>query len=159
MPASKPPPAPWARIHVLSGADPQRIVFEASRPVALTIGSSPHARLCLVAPCVAPEQLEVFWDGAALWLQDRLRLGSTLVNGRPLNEWALIRGQVLVVIGSVRIWMAAGSPHPTPALPDFALLSGLEGEDRAARERRRTPTVRLLLTPELEAKLNEVAES
>jgi hypothetical protein len=122
-------------------------------PRELTLGSAAAAQLALPASCAAPLQLEALWDGAALWLQDRLRLGTTLIGGRPLNEWTLVRGQVLVAIGKVRLWLAAASPHPTPAAPDFARLEHVRGLIQRAR---RMPTLRLLSPLDL---LNEATGS
>jgi hypothetical protein len=109
----------------------------------LRVGSAPHAEVLVPESCAAPEQLEVLWDGAALWLQDRLRLGSSLVNGRPLGEWTLVRGQVLLGFGNVRMWLAAASPHPVPEAPDFDALYPLRG-GALSRGVRRMPTLRLL---------------
>jgi hypothetical protein len=154
MCSSANPLQPWARLSVLRGATPQSITFRAGQPHELTLGSAACAQLALPASCAAPLQLEALWDGAALWLQDRLRLGTTLVGGRPLNEWTLVRGQVLVAIGRVRLWLAAASPHPTPNAPDFARLEHARG---AALRMRRMPTLRLL--PSLELPLSEASGS
>jgi hypothetical protein len=142
MHGSATPIHPWARLSVLRGATPQSIHFRAGQPRELTLGSAAAAQLALPASCAAPLQLEALWDGAALWLQDRLRLGTTLIGGQPLNEWTLVRGQVLVAIGKVRLWLAAASPHPMPAAPDFTRLEHMRGPIQRAR---RMPTLRLPL--------------
>lgn len=152
MHVSTPPNQPWARLHVVRGADPQSLRFHADQPLELSVGSAPLARLCLRLASVAPRQFEVFWDGAALWFQDPLRLGRTFVNGQLLNEWVLIRGQALVAFGSVRLWAAAASPYPAPALPDFGSFERLRGEPSARFASRRLPTMRFTLTPTLEAR-------
>ena len=128
---------------VVRGSPPQTTHFHAGQPRELHIGSAPAVQLSLPATCAAPLQLEVFWDGAALWLQDRLRLGSTFVQGRPLSEWTLVRGQVMVAFGRVRLWVAATSPHPVPAAPDLAALEQMRGSS-AVWGRRRMPTLRLM---------------
>jgi hypothetical protein len=142
---------PWARLAVLRGPAPHCTTFHAGQPREPRIGSAPGAHLQLPATCAAPQQLEVFWDGAALWLQDCLRLGTTLVQGRPLAEWSLVRGHVIVAFGAVRLWVAAASPHPIPDAPDLSFLDQTRG-NHLARRNRRMPTLRLrvdsLLRPE-----------
>jgi hypothetical protein len=153
----------WARIHVLRGAPPQHRVLRAGEPVQLIIGSDPGAQLPIDAPCVAPRQLDVLWDGANLWLEDKLRLGRTFVNGRLLNEWVLIRGEVIVSFGWLRLWMAAAGGVAQPLSPDFAALERACGpRDARAPEPapacRRSQTGRFMLTPELQRELREAAD-
>lgn len=148
------PPTSWARIHVVRGAAPQRILFRRGEPLGLAVGSDPTSQLCIADPAVAPRQLDVLWDGEHLWLQDRLRLGRTFVNGQLLNEWVLVLGDVLVSFGAVRLWMAAGTEVPPPAAPDFAAVERARAGSELHSEARRTPTMRLTMTPELEALLN-----
>ncbi|HEX6240230.1 MAG TPA: FHA domain-containing protein [Polyangiales bacterium] len=124
----------------MRGSAPDTRVFDAGRPHQLHIGSAPGSELVLPATCAAPLQLEVFWDGDSLWLQDRLRLGSTLVQGRPLAEWTLIRGQVLVAFNKVRLWLAAASPSPAPSAPNLTWLDQVRGG--SARRAQRMPTLR-----------------
>jgi len=147
-------PSNWARIHVVRGATPQRIVLRRGEPLCLIVGSSPDAQLCIADSSVAPRQLDVLWDGQHLWLEDKLRLGCTRVNGQPLNEWLLVLGDVLVAFGNVRLWMAAGAPLPLPSAPDFAALERARIGLEQVGEPRRSPTIRLTMTPELEAMLN-----
>jgi hypothetical protein len=139
---------PWARLAVLRGPTPHTTTFRAGQPRELRIGSGPSAHLLLPASCAAPQQLEVCWDGAALWLQDRLRLGSTLVQGRPLGEWNLVRGHVIVTFGAIRLWVAAASPLPVPDAPDLSFLDQARG-NLFARDYRRMPTLRLMPACEL----------
>ena len=115
-------PRPWARIHVVRGAAPRSLLLRPDQPALLVIGSDPSAQFCISAPCVAPRQLDVLWDGVNLWIEDKLRLGRTFVNGTLLNEWVLVRGEVIVSFGSLRIWMAAGGPVPEPVRPNFEAL-------------------------------------
>ena len=154
MDVMKPPDKPWARLHVVRGAPLDHYQFVAERPVELSIGSAPCSHLFLPLPGVAPRQLELAWDGWSLWLQDPLRLGCTLVGGRPLNEWQLVRGEALIAFSSVRLWVAARLVPPLSASPDFAALesarhgrsapSGARVENgRTASACRRSPTVRL----------------
>lgn len=144
MDVSSSPDNPWARLHVVRGAPPERIVFMADSPVELSVGSAPSAGLCLAYPGVAPRQLELAWDGEALWLQDALRLGRTLVNGRPLNEWMLVAGDVLIAFGGVRLWVAARlGRRCAPASPNFAALERARRQASPVGVCRRSPTVRL----------------
>lgn len=143
MDVSSPLDKPWARLHVVRGAPLEYFLFMAGSPVELTIGSSPLAKLCLSAPGVAPRQLELAWDGSALWLQDPLRLGRTLINGRPLNEWLLIEGEVLIAFGDVRLWAAARVVAPVPSSPNFAALERARLDMTFVGACRRSPTVRL----------------
>jgi hypothetical protein len=144
MDVSSFPDKPWARLHVVRGAPPERFVFVADSPVETSIGSAPSAGLCLAYPGVAPRQLELAWDGEALWLQDALRLGRTLVNGRPLNEWLLVEGDVLIAFGGVRLWAAARLCRPlAPVSPNFAALERARREASPVGVCRRSPTVRL----------------
>jgi hypothetical protein len=131
---------PWARLSVLRGSNPECRFFQAGRPHQLQVGSAPGAGLVLPGSCAAPLQLELFWDGESLWLQDRLRLGSTLVQGRPLAEWTLVRGQVIVAFNRVRLWAAAASPFPAPSAPNLAWLDQLRGS--VASRTQRMPTLR-----------------
>ena len=150
---------PWARLAVLRGPTPYNTSFRADQPRELRIGSGPSAHLLLPASCAAPQQLEVFWDGAALWLQDRLRLGTTLVQGRPLGEWSLVRGHVIVGFGAIRLWAAAASPLPVPDAPDLSFLDQARG-GRFSRDYRRMPTLRLPAASELVCEpLSEAAGS
>jgi hypothetical protein len=132
---------PWARLSVVRGSTPESRFFHAGRPHQLHIGSAPDGDLVLPASCAAPVQLEVFWDGESVWLQDRLRLGSTLVQGRPLSEWTLVRGEVLVAFNRVRLWVAAASPHPAPNGPNLTWLDQVRG-GASARRTQRMPTLR-----------------
>jgi hypothetical protein len=150
-------PTSWARIHVVRGATPQRLLFRRGEPQCLVVGSDPGAQLCIAEPSVAPRQLDVLWDGEHLWLEDKLRLGCTFVNGQLLNEWVLVLGDVLVSFGGVRLWMAAATPLPAPAAPDFAALERARIGPEEHSEVRRSPTMRLTMTPELEALLNGAA--
>lgn len=150
-------PSNWARIHVVRGAAPQRILLCRGEPLCLIVGSGADTDLCIPDGSVAPRQLDVLWDGEHLWLEDKLRLGCTFVNGQLLNEWVLILGDVLVSFGNVRLWMAAAAPLPLPATPDFAALERARIGSQQASETRRSPTMRLTMTPELQARLNEAA--
>jgi len=143
MDVTNPPDKPWARLHVVRGAPPRQFRFEAQRPAELSIGSAPAAHLFLSASGVAPRQLELAWDGAALWLQDPLRLGCTLVNGRPLNEWLLIQGEALIAFSGIRLWVAARALLPLPVSPDFAALERARQGVPPMGSARRIPTVRL----------------
>jgi hypothetical protein len=143
MDVSTPLDNPWARLHVVRGAPLEYFLFVSGSPVELSIGSSPSAQVYLSVPGVAPRQLELAWDGAALWLQDPLRLGRTLVNGRPLNEWLLVEGEVLIAFGDVRLWAAARLVAPVPASPDFAALERARLDASFIGACRRSPTVRL----------------
>jgi hypothetical protein len=135
---------PWARLHVVRGAPPERFLFLAGAPSELSVGSASSASLCLAYPGVAPRQFELAWDGAALWLQDPLRLGRTLVNSRPLNEWLLIEGDVLIAFGGVRLWAAARlGEQSLPSSPNFAALERARREASPIGVCRRSPTVRL----------------
>jgi hypothetical protein len=150
---------PWARLAVLRGPTPHSTTFRAGEPRELRIGSGPTAHLLLPASCAAPQQLEVFWDGAALWLQDRLRLGTTLVQGRPLGEWSLVRGHVIVSFAAIRLWVAAASPLAAPDAPDLTFLDQARG-GVFTRDYRRMPTLRLVAASELPAEpLSEAAGS
>jgi len=153
---SEQPPS-WARIHVVRGAAPQRILLRRGEPIWLVVGSDPAAQLCIADGAVAPRQLDVLWDGEHLWLEDKLRLGRTFVNGQLLNEWVLVLGDVLVSFGGVRLWMAASTPMPAPAAPDFAAIERSRRGSDEHSEVRRSPTIRLTMTPELEALLNEAS--
>jgi hypothetical protein len=151
---SKEPPRPWGRIHVVRGAAPCSLLLRPEQPAQLVVGSDPSAQICIAAPCVAPRQLDVLWDGANLWVEDKLRLGRTFVNGRLLNEWVLVRGEVIVSFGSLRLWMAAGGPQPDPTRPNFEALERgrLPPEadaDEPGRADRRSQTGRFSLPPEL----------
>jgi hypothetical protein len=163
MDVSNPPDKPWARLHVVRGAPPEHFVFAAGSPVELSIGSASSAHLYFAAPGVAPRQLELAWDGAALWLQDPLRLGRTLVNGRPLNEWLLVEGEVLIAFGGIRLWAAARLSAPAPVSPNFPALERARFGLRAVGACRRSPTVRLpnedLSAEELERLLSGVTGS
>ena len=90
------------------------------------------------------------WDGTNLWLEDALRLGRTTVNGKRLNEWVAILGQVVVSFGPVRLWMAAEGPTPSTAVPDYAALDRARLtealRDPGSRQRN---TGRITLPPEL----------
>src|SRR5690349_19256166 len=116
---SKVLPAPWSRIHVVRGAEPRGVLLRPEQPMLLMVGSDPAAKFCIPYPSVAPRQLDALWDGCSLWLEDRLRLGRTFVNGRLLNEWVRVRGEVIVSFGALRLWMAAGGGAPAPERPDF----------------------------------------
>jgi hypothetical protein len=131
-------------LHVVRGAPPERLVFVADSAIERTIGSASSAGLCLPYPGVAPRQFELAWDGEALWLQDALRLGRTLVNGRPLNEWLLVQGEVLIAFGAVRLWAAARSCRQiAPLSPNFVALERARREAGSVGACRRSPTVRL----------------
>lgn len=140
----------WARVVVVRGDTPRRILFEAGRPARLLIGSDAGASLCLRHPSVAPRQFDVVWDGTNLWLEDALRLGRTTVNGKRLNEWMAVLGQVVVSFGPMRLWMAAEGPAPSAAVPDYAALDRARLTD-ALRDpgSRQRNTGRITLPPEL----------
>jgi hypothetical protein len=163
MDVSNPPDKPWARLHVVRGAPLEHFLFTAASPVELSIGSATSAHLYLPSPGVAPRQLELAWDGAALWLQDPLRLGRTLVNGRPLNEWLLVEGEVLIAFGGIRLWAAARIVPPAPPSPDFAALERARLGTNLEGACRRSPTVRLpneeLTAEELDRLLSGVTGS
>jgi hypothetical protein len=163
MDVSNPPDKPWARLHVVRGAPAEHYLFRAGSPVELSIGSATSAHLYIEASGVAPRQLELAWDGAALWLQDPLRLGRTLVNGRPLNEWLLVEGEVLISFGEVRLWAAARVVPPVPPSPDFAALERARFGGGAVGACRRSPTMRLpneeLTAEELDRLLSGVTRS
>jgi hypothetical protein len=150
------PPAPWARIHVVRGAAPRSVLLRPDQPVVLIVGSDPGAQFCIPCASVAPRQLDVLWDGASLWLEDKLRLGRTFVNGHLLNEWVRVRGEVMVSFGSLRLWIAAGGGGKAapPAGPDFEAVeraSQLPGLDPATSGRadRRSQTGRFCVPSEL----------
>lgn len=163
MDVSNPPDKPWARLHVVRGAPLEHFLFVAGSPVELSIGSASSAHLYLSAPGVAPRQLELAWDGNALWLQDPLRLGRTLVNGRPLNEWLLVEGEVLIAFSGIRLWAAARLVSTPPASPDFAALERARFGTNSVGACRRSQTVRLpneeLTAEELDRLLSGAAGS
>jgi hypothetical protein len=153
---SKFPPAPWARIHVVRGAAPRGLLLQPDQPLLLIVGSDPDAQLSIPCPSVAPRQLDVLWDGASLWLEDKLRLGRTFVNGRLLNEWVRVRGEVIVSFGSLRLWIAAGGGGKAapPTGPDFEAVeraSQVPEHDSASSGRadRRSQTGRFCIPAEL----------
>jgi hypothetical protein len=157
------PSAPWARIHVVRGAVPRALVLRPEQPVLLTVGSDPRAQICIPSVFVAPRQLDVLWDGASLWLEDKLRLGRTFVNGQRLNEWVLVRGEVIVSFGSLRLWIAAGGPPAQPARPDFEAVERVSQPpelDRAATGHadRRSQTGRFAVPPELARALSAAGD-
>jgi hypothetical protein len=160
---SKLPPAPWARIHVVRGSTPRSLVMRAAEPMRLTVGSDPSAQFCIPSFSVAPRQLDVLWDGAGLWLEDSLRLGRTFVNGRLLNEWVLVRGEVIVSFGALRLWVAAGGgdTQAQPA-PDFGALeraSQTPPPDLAVgRAHPQSQTSRFSLPPEVALALSAAAD-
>jgi hypothetical protein len=140
----------WARIVVMRGDAARRLSFEAAQPARVIIGSASNAEFCLPQAEVAPRQLDVVWDGANLWLEDALRLGRTFVNGRRLNEWVAVLGQVVVSFGPIRLWMAAQGSTPKTAVPDFAALDRARlTEAHRNPDLRRSNTGRITLPPEL----------
>lgn len=149
------PPAPWARIHVVRGAAPRAFLLRTEQPALLTVGSDPGARICIPCACVAPRQLDVLWDGASLWLEDKLRLGRTFVNGHLLNEWVRVRGEVIVSFGTLRLWMAAGGGEREvpPAGPDFEAVERISQPEldsaAAGHADRRSQTGRFCIPAEL----------
>lgn len=152
---SNPCPPPWARIHVVRGAAPRSLVLRPDQPALLAVGSDPAAQFCIPSPCVAPRQLDVLWDGASLWLEDKLRLGRTFVNGHLLNEWVRVRGEVMVSFGSLRLWMASGGGGAKiPERPDFDAVERvsrqpLVGAAGGGRADPRSQTGRFSIPPEL----------
>jgi hypothetical protein len=138
------PVPPAARLLVLRGASNQAYRFSAGRPACLRAGSGAGASLVLDAPGIAPHQFDAIWDGTHLWLQDALRLGRTLVNGRPLNHWVAILGQAIVSCAQVRIWMAGSGPQPTFSAPDFSALERARITPSYGNRRRARPTERLI---------------
>jgi hypothetical protein len=163
MPDRTAPPSAWARIHVVRGAAPQSFLLRSDQPAQLSIGSDPRAQIYIAAACVAPRQLEALWDGANLWLEDKLRLGRTFVNGRLLNEWVLVRGEVIVSFGSLRLWMAAGGPEQRPSRPDFEAVERASQlpeppSDESGRADRRSQTGRFAVPAELERLLSATTD-
>jgi hypothetical protein len=146
-------PAPWARIHVVRGAEPRGLLLRPDQPVLLTVGSDPAAKFCIPCGSVAPRQLDALWDGCSLWLEDRLRLGRTFVNGRLLNEWVRVHGEVIVSFGALRLWMAAGGGGAlAPVRPDFEAVERVsrpELEVDEGRADRRSQTGRFSIPAEL----------
>ncbi len=140
----------WARVVVVRGDTPRRIQFESGHPARLLIGSDAGASLCLRHPSVAPRQFDGVWGGGNLWVGDALRLGRPTVNGRRLNEWMAVLGQVVVSFGPMRLWMAAEGPAPSAAVPDYAALDRARLtealRDPGSRQRN---TGRITLPPEL----------
>lgn len=146
------PSAPWARIHVVRGAAPRSLLLRAEQPTVLMVGSDPAAQICIPSACVAPRQFDVLWDGANLWLEDKLRLGRTFVNGHLLNEWVRVRGEVIVSFGSLRLWMASGGGAAAlPLGPDFEAVEHVSQplDAAAVRADRRSQTGRFSVPPEL----------
>jgi hypothetical protein len=143
-------PEAWARVVVVRGDQPRRVQFEQGRPARLVVGSDGGASLCLRHPEVAPRQLDVVWDGSNLWIEDALRLGRTLVNGKRLNEWVAVLGQVIVSFGPVRLWMAAEGAQPRGHAPDYGALDRARLTE-ALRDplSRQSNTGRITLPPEL----------
>jgi len=145
----------WARLVVVRGDSPRRFLFEAGAPARLVIGSDAGASLCLRHPSVAPRQFDAVWDGANFWLEDALRLGSTTVNGRRLNEWQAVLGQVVVSFGPIRLWIAAAGPTPSAAAPDYAALDRARlTEALRDPEHRQRNTGRITLPPEFASALS-----
>jgi hypothetical protein len=146
----------WARVVVVRGDTPRRVVFEAGRPARLLIGSDASASLRLRHPTVAPRQFDAVWDGTNLWLEDAMRLGRTTVNGKRLNEWVAILGQAMVSFGPIRLWVAAEGPAPSTVVPDYTALdrARLTDELRDPDSRKRN-TGRITLPPELVEQLGK----
>ncbi len=140
----------WARIVVLRGDAARRVIFEAEYPARLCVGSDPGADLLFSHESVAPRHFDVVWDGSNLWLEDGLRLGRTFVNGKRLNEWQPVLGQVLVAFGPVRLWMKAAGAAPRTSGPNYAALDRASLTDVLRDpEHRRCNTGRITLPPEL----------
>ncbi|MFT3926010.1 MAG: FHA domain-containing protein [Myxococcales bacterium] len=140
----------WARLVIVRGDTPRRFLFEAGRPARLVIGSDANASLCLRHPSVAPRHFDAVWDGTNFWLEDALRLGSTTVNGKRLNEWVAILGQAVIALGPIRLWVAAEGPPPNGAAPDYRALDRARlTEALRDPENRQRNTGRITLPPEL----------
>jgi hypothetical protein len=141
-----------ARLRVLQGGALEQRAFEEQRPSRLLVGSAVGADLCFDRDDVAPRQFDIIWDGSQLWLQDGLRLGRTFVNGRTLNEWFPIVGQVIVCFGGVRVWMSSRAAPPRDAAPDFEALDRARlTEAHQSRRMRLSETGRITLPPEFSA--------
>ncbi len=144
------PDSPRARIIVLRGDAPRRVLFEAHSPALLHVGSDPQAELSFAHRSVAPRQFDIIWDGSHLWFEDALRLGQTFVNGKRLNEWQPVLGRVLVAFGPVRLVAEASGEAPRSLGPNFAALDRASLTDALrSPEQRRCNTGRITLPPEL----------
>jgi hypothetical protein len=109
---------PWAELCVLRGAPPHRLTFSAGAPDRHVLGSGESASLRFAAPNVAPRHLHLVWDGQHAWLEDPLRLGRTIINGRTLNEWVRVGHTAIVVFGSVCLGIRSeGGDELSPRLP------------------------------------------
>lgn len=141
----------WARIVVMRGAEAaQHFLFEENVPARLSVGSDPAADLVFPHADVAPRHLDVVWDGENLWLEDGLRLGRTLVNGKRLNEWEPVLGQAVVTLGQARLLIQAIGPRPRSSSPNYEALEAASLADPPwDPENRRSNTGRITLPPEL----------
>lgn len=99
----------WARVQLVRGqSGGARWEIDASYPEArLSVGSAPDAGWPVRGIGVMPVHFELFWDGRALWIADTRRVGGVTMNGRPVGDWAQIRGRVEVSFGSAAMLIEA----------------------------------------------------
>src|SRR5690242_12514189 len=57
----------------------------------LTVGRAPDAGIRLALPEVSGHHAELHWDGTRLSMRDLSSTNGTVVNGRQLAEWTVLR--------------------------------------------------------------------
>ncbi len=77
------------------------------------VGSGPAAHWKIRAHGVEPSHVELYWDGAALWIKDAGSLSGVYVGEDRADEWQQIRDGVEVMFGHAVI-RARVSGHTSP---------------------------------------------
>jgi len=126
-----------ASLTLLAGDSAERRrEFRGTEPHWLRLGTEPAADWQIVADGVAPTHCELLWDGRGLYVQDRLRLGSTFVARERVHAWSPVRDKSVLQLGRAVFWVEA--PLQQPTKPDASVLRWVEEQAERWHERRRS---------------------
>lgn len=144
-PAPAPAPSAWARVRLVKGQSAGGLWDVSSEIPEARIALGKKATWRVDAPGVADTHVELFWDGAALWVADALEgAGNVRVDGQHIDTWYALSGRARVEFGGAALlvetslvadlsagvndaWHVASAP----AAPAHALAAGPSKQEMA----------------------------
>lgn len=112
---------------IVGTSDLRQRTFSGTSPIWLQVGNDVHADWQIQGFGVAPAQCELLWDGHALFIQDRLRLGTNVLGGARVDGWTQLTNQPQVYLAQACVRIVGPQRAPGER-PDPVMLRWVQGQ-------------------------------